>query len=375
MPRQLSTPTPVLRCLFALPFPVRLPPCPHADPTNVGPMPRLRLSSLRLSLAGLATAFSLVAAPLAAECAGQNLFADMPADRLAAIQAAANAVPYPTGNYWRATRGDEVITIIGTYHFDDPRHFPTLATITPEIAAANTVLVEAGPEEEKQLLDLVGRDPSRIMITDGPTLLEQLPPDLWAGLSDALAQRGVPGFMAAKMQPWYAIVMLAVPPCAMTQMVDPKGLDGLVIDAAEAAGVPVRGLEPFDTVFTIFDSMTREELVAMLHSTLAIEDRSEDYSATLADSYFAGESRMIWEFLRFVSYDMPGYTPEQVDAEYARMEELLMDTRNRGWIPVLTEAAAEGPVFAAFGALHLSGEAGVLNLLQQEGFTLKPLPL
>jgi uncharacterized protein YbaP (TraB family) len=333
------------------------------------------MPSLRLSLISLATAFGLLSAPVAAECAGRNLFADMPAERLAEITAAANAVPYPTGNYWRATRGDDVITLIGTYHFDDPRHLPTLETITPEIAAATTVLVEAGPDEQTQLLDLIARDPSKVMIVDGPTLIEQLPADLWAGLSKALALRGVPGFMAAKIQPWYAVVMLAVPPCAMEQMADPKGLDGMVIDAAKAAGVPVRGLEPFDTVFTIFDSMTRDELVAMLQSTLAIEDRAEDYSATLADSYFAGESRMIWEFLRFVTYDMPNYTREQVDAEYARMEDLLMNTRNRTWIPVLTEAAAKGPVFAAFGALHLSGEAGVLNLLQQEGFTLEPLPL
>ncbi|MBL9053177.1 MAG: TraB/GumN family protein, partial [Tabrizicola sp.] len=49
--------------------------------------------------------------------------------------------------------------------------------------------------------------------------------------------------------------------------------------------------------------------------------------------------------------------------------------RNRAWIPVLTKAAAEGPVFAAFGALHLSGKEGVLNLLEQEGFTIEPLDL
>jgi uncharacterized protein len=333
------------------------------------------MPSLRLCLASLATAFGLLSAPVTAECNGRNLFEGMAADRVAAIEAAANAVPYPTGNYWRATRGDEVITLIGTYHFDDPRHFPTLDVITPEITTATAVLVEAGPDEQKQLLDLIARDPSKIMITDGPTLIEQLPPDLWAGLSEALALRGVPGFMAAKFQPWYAMVLLAVPPCAMDRMADPKGLDGLVIDTAKAAGVPVRGLEPFDTVFSIFDNMTKAEMVAMLQSTLAIEDRSEDYAETLADSYFAGQSRLIWEFMRFVTYDMPGHTRDQVDAEFARMEELLMNTRNRGWIPVLTEAAASGPVFAAFGALHLSGEAGVLNLLAAEGYTLTELPL
>lgn len=328
-----------------------------------------------LRLASILAALCLLSAPVAAECNGRNLFADMPADRLAAIKSAANAVPYSTGNYWRATRGGEVITLVGTYHFDDPRHAATLDRITPDIAAATTVLVEASPEEEKQLMDLIAREPSRMMITEGPTLIQSLPSELWSSLSDALALRGIPGFMAAKLRPWYITVLLSVPPCAMAQMADPKGLDGMVIDTAKAKGVPVRGLEPFDTVFTIFDAMTEAEQIAMIQSTLAVEDRSEDYSATLADSYFAGQSRMIWEYMRFVSYDMPGYTPDQVDREFAKMEQVMMATRNRAWIPVLTEAAAKGPVFAAFGSLHLSGEAGVLHLLEAEGYSLTELPL
>jgi hypothetical protein len=326
-------------------------------------------------LAPLAFVVACLSAPLFAKCAGSNLFDEMPPEKRADLTAAADAVPFARGNYWRASRGEEVITIVGTYHFDDPRHSATLDVIHPAIASAETVLVEAGPDEEKALKELLARDPGRMMIMEGPTLLEQLPPDLWRALADALARRGVPGFMAAKMQPWYVAVMLSVPPCAMAEMKDPKGLDGMVIDMAQAAGIPIRGLEPFDTVFRIFGAMEREEMVAMIQSSLAVEDRAEDYSATLADSYFAGESRMIWEYMRDISYDLPGYTRDQIDADFARMEELLMASRNRSWIPVLTEAAAGGPVFAAFGALHLSGEEGVLNLLQKEGFTLEPLPL
>lgn len=313
--------------------------------------------------------------PVLAECTGQNLFTTLPPDRLAAIEAATAAVPYPSGNHWRATRGDEVITLIGTYHFDDPRHLPNLETITPAITSATTVLVEAGPDEEKQLLDLIGRDPSKVMIMEGPTLLQTLPPDTWKALSRALTARGIPSFMAAKLRPRYVTVLLAIPPCAMATMTDPKGLDGLVIDTALAAGVPVRGLEPFDTIFAIFDAMTEAEQITLIQSTLALEAQADAHFITMADSYFAGEGRKIWEFMRNSSYDLPGYTREEVDAEFMRLEELLSSSRNRAWIPVLTDAAADGPVFAAFGALHLSGDQGVLTLLEAEGFTITALPL
>jgi uncharacterized protein YbaP (TraB family) len=96
--------------------------------------------------------------------------------------------------------------------------------------------------------------------------------------------------------------------------------------------------------------------------------------ATLTAAYFAEESRLIWEFLRDISYGLPGMTRAAVDSEFAAMEEALMSSRNRAWIPVIEQAAAQGPVFAAFGSLHLSGREGVLALMERGGWTLERLP-
>lgn len=360
--------TPASR-LFTLPFADPVPRCALSVPLVIAPMSRL-LASFSVALG------FLLAGPLAAECVGQNLFDTMDPARKAEVMAAADAVPFARGNFWRATKGDQVITLAGTYHFDDPRHAANLAALMPAITSASTVLVEAGPAEEKALKAAIARDPSTMVITTGPTLNQQLPPEVWAQLSDAMSARGIPAFMTAKFKPWYILTLLSLPPCAMLQMTqEPEGLDRLVIKVAEEAGVPIRALEPYDTLFKIFGSMTEAELTEMLVSTLAIEPQSEEYFTTLADSYFAGESRAAWELTRFASYDMPGYTREQIDTEFARMEELVASARNRAWLPVLTDAASKGPAFAAFGALHLSGEDGVLNLLRKEGFTLEELKL
>lgn len=367
MPLDESTPPPRL---FALPFPGRMPRC-----RRTGPLVIDRMSRLLARLSAIALGF-LAAAPGFAECIGQNLFDSMDPARRAEIQAATDAVPFAKGNFWRATKGDQVITIAGTYHFDDPRHAANLAALLPAITGASAVLVEAGPDEEKALKTQIARDPSTMVITEGPTLNQQLPPEVWTQLSNAMSARGIPAFMTAKFKPWYVLTLLSIPPCAMLQMTqEPEGLDRLVIKVAEEAGVPIRALEPYDTLFKIFGSLTEAELTEMLVSTLAIEPQAEDYFTTLVDSYFAGESRAAWELMRFISYDMPGYTRDQVDSEFARMEEIVAASRNRAWIPVLTNAAAKGPVFAAFGALHLSGQDGVLNLLQEQGFTLEELKL
>lgn len=312
--------------------------------------------------------------PSAAQCAGRNLFDAMDPDLRTRIRDAAEAVPFASGNFWRATRGDEVITIAGTYHFDDPRHAANLAALMPAINGASVVLVEAAPEAEARLKAEIARNPGTMVITTGPTLNQTLPPTVWSQLSDAMSARGIPAFMAAKFKPWYVLTVLSIPPCAMQGMKQqPEGLDRKVIKAAEAAGVPLQSLEPYDTIFRIFGSLTDAELTEMLASTLAIEPQSEDYFTTLVDSYFSGESRKAWELMRFISYDKPGSSRAKVDAEFARMEEIVSSSRNRNWVPVLTEASAKGPVFTAFGALHLSGEDGVLNLLQKEGFAISEL--
>jgi uncharacterized protein len=311
-----------------------------------------------------------------AECAGSNLIDAMPAEDQAQLRGAAQNVPYPNGNFWRATKGDQVMHLMGTYHFDDPRHDAVMDQLTPLIDAASVVLVEAGPDEEAALMQRMAEDPS-VMLIEGPTLLERMAPAEWELLAEAMSERGIPPFMAAKFQPWYVAMMLAIPPCdlAMLAAGTPNGLDMRVMTAAEAAGTPIKALEPYDTVFRIFEQMTDAEQITMIKSSMAFEDRMEDYSATLADTYFREESRLIWEFTRQQSYTMPGFTADQVDAEFEKMEEVLMSGRNRAWIPVLEEAAAEGQVFAAFGALHLSGTEGVLALLERNGWALERLPL
>jgi uncharacterized protein YbaP (TraB family) len=96
-------------------------------------------------------------------------------------------------------------------------------------------------------------------------------------------------------------------------------------------------------------------------------------TVTLANAYFAGQSRLLWEFTLSRSLTLPGFQAEEVARQFALMEDVLMTRRNRAWIPVLTAAAARGPVVAAFGALHLPGAEGIPALLAAEGWQIDRL--
>lgn len=327
-------------------------------------------------------AIAVLAAPATAqECQGRNLFEDMAPARLAQLRAATDKVPYHHGLFWQADKGAARITLIGTYHFADPRHERILRHFGPTLADAAALLVEAGPKEEARLTEAMTSDPSLIVNPTGPTLPERLSDQEWAALSAALAQRGLPAVVASRLRPWYVAVMLGVSPCMMrlTQAQgDTGGLDHQLIERAAAADVPVRALEPWDTIFTLFQDMTPAEEEDMIRTALPAAAYADDYTVTLTDAYFSGESWMIWEFGRFDAYDHSGLSRPEIDRQMQLSQEKLMDRRNESWIEPLETAAARAAddgkgIVAGFGALHLPGENGVLRLLEERGWTISPI--
>jgi uncharacterized protein YbaP (TraB family) len=52
-------------------------------------------------------------------------------------------------------------------------------------------------------------------------------------------------------------------------------------------------------------------------------------------------------------------------------QELLLDRRNRNWIPVMESAMKNSSTFFAVGAGHLAGNQGVLELLRKQGYKVK----
>ena len=327
---------------------------------------------MRQIFARIAAVFLMIS-PVFAECTGRNLFLALPAADQAALRAVTDAAPFARGNFWRATRGDLVVTLVGTFHLDDPRHDSAVAALTPLLAAATTLLVEAGPVEEQQIKSYLARHPDVMIDNQGPTWPEVLSPPDWARLSDALRARGIPPFMAAKFRPMYLAMLLAIPSCNFGSADLRNGLDMRLMAAAAKLEIPVQALEPFDTILKVFDGYTAKDQQTVVLQSVLLDDQNASLAVTMADAYFRGESRLIWEYSRYLTQSLPGMSAAEVDRQFALTEQSLIITRNRSWIPLIEAEAAHGPIVVAFGAMHLSGDLGVLRLLENAGFTLEPI--
>lgn len=318
----------------------------------------------------------LTALPAAAACVGESYLDVMSDAQRVELDTRAAALPYAEGLTWTATRGDDTLTVVGTMHIYDPRLENIRTKVGDAVRNADLVMLEATPAEEALLQELMVTDPGILFIVDGPTLPELLDEDTWQMLAAAATDRNIPSFMAAKMQPWYLSLILAIPPCAMTDMVNGvRGLDHMIISDAETAGVPMQAVEPHTTLFDLFKDEPMDEQIDMLRVNMLVPDLQQQMFVAMLDKYFAEDVGRLWEMSRIAMMGIPDIDPDEATATFNEMEEALLNTRNRNWIPVITGATdTHDDIVIAVGAAHLIGEEGILQLLQNEGWDIARLP-
>ena len=67
-------------------------------------------------------------------------------------------------------------------------------------------------------------------------------------------------------------------------------------------------------------------------------------------------------------YDLINTSPMMND-----YREIMLDNRNKVWIPKIVDAMKTKSVFVAVGAGHLGGESGVISLLKEAGYRVEPV--
>ena len=73
----------------------------------------------------------------------------------------------------------------------------------------------------------------------------------------------------------------------------------------------------------------------------------------------------------FLGDYLPEDAADLLNEQLAGLEDVLLIQRNRNWIDVIAQAAAQhDDIFIGFGAAHLFGTDGVLQLLANEGWTI-----
>ena len=315
-----------------------------------------------------------------AGCAGTDLLAQMKTADPAAhadLFRRAHAVANGRGKFWRVSRPETINAVppsylFGTFHDTGIARLPLDPAVARALAAARLMLVELTEAEQARLQARVAGDPDFIFDAGAPGLSGQLTAAERAVAEAMLAERGVTLAIADKLRPWMLFSLLAVPQCMLREMQQGQPLlDNLLVSKATEAGVPVAGLETYEAALGGFDAIPADTINEILLESLRGLSGEEDARRTSVGLYLSGEIAAIWEFSIHGSAETFGMARSR--EIYDQFGAALIEARNRAWMEVLAPQLELGGVFAAFGALHLPGEAGVIELLRARGFEVTRL--
>jgi uncharacterized protein YbaP (TraB family) len=121
------------------------------------------------------------------------------------------------------------------------------------------------------------------------------------------------------------------------------------------------GLETMDFQMSMFDSIPYAEQVKMLMKAAKGGGSGDESFAELVKMYKSQDIEAMAQMM------------EEEDGSLANYQTLLITKRNKSWIPQMEVQMKEKITFFAVGAGHLGGKEGVVNLLRQAGYTLKPI--
>lgn len=322
----------------------------------------------------------LFALPAHAACDGPSGFWSLPADKQQRLQDRADRVPHPEGILWQVEKGGVTSFILGTMHLPDPRHTATLDRLQPLLDKTEQVFLEMTADQDAAFQAHLTAHPDLFLLTEGPSLIDLLGDENWQRILPAIKARGVPGFVAAKFQPWYLGITLAIPACAIQELRQKMtGIDRMVEKAAADRNLTIRSLDDVGALLQMLGGDPMEVQVADLKWAVqfGLSDTLSGGS-DLSDHYFREQVQLGWEYLQDKTLNKVGSDPaarEKVIALLDEMEKELVDGRNGAWVETLAGELAQTPSLVAVGALHLPGENGVLALLERQGFTVTRLPL
>jgi len=243
--------------------------------------------------------------------------------------------------------------------------FGTIHSADPEVLRLSGIVQQALDDASRVVLEvLMDRDSmiytsTAMLLTDGRLLSAILGEDLFAQTAAAMQARDIPEVVLERIKPWAVAITLAMPPTVTGQV-----LDLTLYQFAEENSKPVYGLETIHEQLDVFEGLSLNDQVALLQDAV---EQFHGIDALHADLLAAYKRRDLAALVALNESAM-----KTGDQRLARdfQQRLILD-RNRRMAERMQEHLEAGGAFIAVGALHLPGEQGLLELLEQQGYSVR----
>lgn len=199
----------------------------------------------------------------------------------------------------------------------------------------------------------------QVMMNGGVTLKKLLSEEDYALVDAHFQEIGMPLMLLERVKPMFLSALAAGDMSGGgIQNGDVKSYEMEFMEMAKAKELEMAGLETMAYQMSIFDSIPYPVQAEMLVDAIKGGDTEDDQFAAMVKLYkdqdLAGMQMMF----------------KAEEGGLGDYEDVMLNNRNRNWIPVMEKMMREKKTFFAVGAGHLGGTAGVINLLRKAGYTV-----
>jgi uncharacterized protein YbaP (TraB family) len=242
--------------------------------------------------------------------------------------------------------------LFGTIHLMCPDDLLVPVLIKEKFNLATELFLEIDMDDPNMLKEMMGA----MQMKDSSTL-EKLIGDKYDSVSTVFKKTtGLPLQMLNTAKPF--LLMSMVYPSLMG--CTPISWESVFQKMATEKGIEIKGLEKLQDQMDVFEKIPYKVQSEMLVKMMLNMDSSKKDFSEMLEVYKKKDISLLHALT----------TKEEDFGEY---ESILLNDRNHNWIPVIGEQSRKTPTFFAFGAGHLGGEKGVINLLRKAGFVVTPI--
>jgi uncharacterized protein YbaP (TraB family) len=262
---------------------------------------------------------------------------------------------------WEISSDSTVVYLLGSIHVAQSGIYPLDKAIEEAFAGADNLVVEVDvtavdETATVELLQQYGLYP------DGDGLNQNMPKDIYDELNEYLMEFEVPLVLLDKFRPWVILITFEQLAYESLGYVAEYGIDNYFLEKAKVDEKQIIELESAEFQFEILSSIPDDVIIKVIEMDLDEMLTSED--AEKLFTVWADGDRETMEELLFeglISY------PE-LEPYY----EATFSQRNFGMMQKIEEfLAGSETYFIVVGAGHLVGDEGLLQLLEDRGYTLE----
>lgn len=270
---------------------------------------------------------------------------------------ASNAQADTCHTFWVVRGAHNTVYLLGSVHVLKPSDSELPEEALHAYAASSALVMELDLNNVGAA-GLLADDGALEMLPEGQTLEAALGGEVYPRFASHLRALGLDLSTFEHFQPWFAALAMQQAELAQQGFDASSGVDEQLAARAAADHKPIIGLETVDDQLGIFAHLSLAQQRRLMLYMLDDADDSARSADQVVSAWRRGDTRELERLLT------------ESSSEYPELFRLLTTDRNKRWLPTVIDLLHESRDYlVVVGALHLVGPTGLVQLLQDAGYT------